>query len=144
MEISQEAFAEYVERMRERALAEEVKRLQECAARLGEDIFKNDDVIRFKKKFTEGGIDYTYAAIKAGGQWFLSGPRNAAISFTWDELVMWMIKGVPVERYAALTEDYQAMADRPAPRIDSTVANSVDMTPPWAESRMGKKYDEKA
>jgi hypothetical protein len=143
MEISREAFAEFVERKREKALAEEVKRLQECAARLGEDIFQEGAVLRFKKRFGEGTIAYTYATIKAAGKWYLSGPMHGQIGMTWDELIMWMIKGVPVEEYEVLFSKYE-IDRREAPRINSTVANSVNMTPPWAESRMGEKYDEKA
>jgi len=49
-------------------------------------------VIFFEKQFNRNGQWYTYAAVKANGLWYSTGPR-APKGFTWDQLVEWMYGG---------------------------------------------------
>jgi hypothetical protein len=65
-------------------------------AQLPEDDFGNGAVITFQKQFREGGRIYDYAAIKAAGLWYSTGPL-APKGFTWDALMAWLIRDIPVE-----------------------------------------------
>lgn len=51
----------------------------------GADKFKNGTVIRWKHRFSQGGKKYTYAALKAGGRWYLTNQQGTML--TWDQLV---------------------------------------------------------
>lgn len=71
-------------------LAEEVAALQkrlDFYDGLPEDDFGNGAVVVFEKKFNVGGVTYTYAAVKGGGFWYLSGDTNRR---TWDGLLDYM------------------------------------------------------
>lgn len=57
--------------------------------RFGEDDFEDGDVLRFDKKFHQRGQVYSYAAIKANGLWYTTGP-NSPKAYTWDELVQFL------------------------------------------------------
>ena len=67
--------------------------------RFPEDNFKEGTVIKYRKRFTPGGINYRYAAIKVNGLWFTTGPRSPK-GYTWDELTEWMDDGVQKIRVA--------------------------------------------
>lgn len=61
---------------------------------LGDDTYENGSVVRFDKKLTKDGILYNYAAIKAGnGRWYLTGAATALGGFTWEEFVLWLVRG---------------------------------------------------
>ncbi len=51
---------------------------------LPEDDYANGAIVVFEKKFASGGIVYTYAAVKGGNFWYLSGDTNRR---TWDGLL---------------------------------------------------------
>jgi hypothetical protein len=81
-------------RDRSDALREEIeahyKRAADLEARLAryetlpKDEYDNGSVVVFEKKFTKSGITYTYAAVKGGGFWFLSGESNRR---TWEGML---------------------------------------------------------
>jgi len=89
------------EKLRQRMIDKKVEEKLRLIEEFGPDEAPNEMVIRFRKQFTNGGITYTYAAIKVGGKWFTTGPRGAC--YTWDELVGWLISGdVPTTEYEVL------------------------------------------
>jgi hypothetical protein len=61
--------------------------------KFGNDIHPDNTVIRFRKRFPNGTVNYRYAAIKADGLWFTTGPK-APKGFTWEQLTTWMGDGV--------------------------------------------------
>lgn len=68
---------------------EEVEAKLRIIEQLGDDIFDEGDVLRFMKNFD--GTVYKYAAIKANGMWYTTGPRGQR--FTWDEFKLWLVSG---------------------------------------------------
>jgi len=48
------------------------------------------DLIRWSKRFSFSGTRYDYAALKAGGHWYVT---RSAMSYTWEELVKRISKG---------------------------------------------------
>lgn len=85
-----------------RQLAETEKKLQWLES-FPEDDFEDGSVITFDKSYEseydykvndDEGKWYKYAAIKADGRWYLSGPKNGGITKDWEALVLFMSKGV--------------------------------------------------
>lgn len=84
----------HVIRDRSDALREEIeahyKRAADLEARLAryaslpQDDYDNGAVVVFEKKFNKTGIVYTYACVKGGGYWFVSGDTNRR---TWEGLL---------------------------------------------------------
>ncbi len=76
-----------------------VERQQEQKLQMGQDVFEDGDVIRWKKRFRNrdgslGEQSYTYAALKAGGKWYTTGSTarsGAAHGRTWAGLLAFMI-----------------------------------------------------
>lgn len=104
--IAAQAEANRVDRLRrelqaaERDLAE--RQRKESALADAIDRFGTDDrlvdgcVIMFNKTFsTNRAKVYNYAAIRAGGRWFTTGPKSPK-SYTWVELISWMVGSDPV------------------------------------------------
>jgi hypothetical protein len=52
-----------------------------------EDPYENDTVLIFRKQFKRGSRVYDYAAIRIGGLWFLTGPQQSGLSYTWPKLI---------------------------------------------------------
>ena len=71
-----------VVRSRIEALENELAELQ----RFGEDIYENGEVLIFSGSFNSG-TNYSYAALKADGRWFLTGSRNENQYLSWDSLI---------------------------------------------------------
>lgn len=44
-------------------------------------------VICWRRRFNNGGVSYTYAAVKAARKWFVSGSQQGGICYSWEELV---------------------------------------------------------
>jgi hypothetical protein len=65
-----------------RMLKKELKRLESRPEEPEED----GNVITFMKQFAAGGIVYSYAALKAKGLWYTTGPKSPK-GYTWDELL---------------------------------------------------------
>lgn len=76
-------------------LKAEIKELEKDAeqvSRFGEDSdYPEQSVIFFRKQFGESGPIYTYAAVKGGGLWYLTGKVDYPIDF--DELVEGWLAG---------------------------------------------------
>lgn len=70
----------------ERRLAEvaDLEARLERYASLPKDEYDNGAVVVFEKKFGPAGITYTYACVKGGGFWFVSGDTNRR---TWEGLI---------------------------------------------------------
>lgn len=69
------------------AIDAEVERLLAKKAKIEampQDDYANGAVVVFEKKFAPGGIVYTYAAVKGGGFWYLSGNHTR---FSWESLL---------------------------------------------------------
>lgn len=58
-----------------------------------DDSFPNGQVIRFRKKFEEHGLDYLYAAIKVQNYWYVTGPRHGGKSLSWQSLILFLTGG---------------------------------------------------
>lgn len=70
----------------------------EAARAFGADIYEDGQVLRFRKQLTPAVQEYTFAAIKAAGLWWLSGRRHSTKPLTWFELVVFWMDGRPVTR----------------------------------------------
>jgi hypothetical protein len=57
----------------------------------GADAFLDRTVITFEKTFVEGGLAYSYAAIKVNGSWYTTG-RSGRV-YTWEDLLKWLVSG---------------------------------------------------
>jgi hypothetical protein len=71
-----------VVRSRIEALEQELAEL----AKFGDDVYEDGEVLIFSGSFVSG-TNYHYAAIKAGGSWFLTGARNENQYLSWGNLV---------------------------------------------------------
>lgn len=91
---------------------ERYERLIEEAMRFGEDDYPEGTVIKFRKQFVEGGEKYRYAAIKANGLWYTTGPKSPK-GYTWDELVAWLSQGVQVKKIWLMGKCGQVTQDGP-------------------------------
>jgi hypothetical protein len=81
--------------LEERQVQAEVEKRLKLIEAYGDDNFPEGAVIRFKKQFRPDSTAYSYAAIKANGQWYTSGPKSTR-AYSWLELVAWLVAGVPV------------------------------------------------
>jgi hypothetical protein len=80
---------------RKRVLERTIERAQEKLDQLeimGEDDYEDGAVLTFKKRFTPGGIAYTYVALKIAGGWYLSGRQHGSVGRTWDSLVEFIVE----------------------------------------------------
>lgn len=50
------------------------------------DPFEDGAVIRWKRRFNQRGTTYTYAALRAGGEWWMTG-RIHGTSYTFEDIV---------------------------------------------------------
>jgi hypothetical protein len=82
----------HAERLRARAEAAENQAFG--LLELGEDDFEDGDVLWFKKRFAEypDAKEYTYAALKAAGFWYLTGRTMQRMH--WSALVNFLSEGV--------------------------------------------------
>ena len=71
------------------AYDEALKCEAESVARYGHEPEADGSVIRWRMRFRKGGVKYIYAAVKANGLWYTTGP-NSPKGYTWDELVSWL------------------------------------------------------
>ncbi len=71
------------------AYASAVAKEQEREVRYGPEPSKNGAIITWRMRFHIKGLKYHYAAIKADGLWYTTGP-NSPKGYTWDELVSWL------------------------------------------------------
>lgn len=81
--------------------SEEIAKLRAEAVKLNARIEKlelgrwgkepaNGSVFKIERRFERNGAGYTYAAVRAGGSWYLTGTRGDAVkAMTWDELKRW-------------------------------------------------------
>lgn len=65
-----------------------------------EDPCRDGDVLTFRKRFSPGQRAFTYAALRSGGRWYLTGQTTKA--FAWAELCEWLATGVPVTKVTLL------------------------------------------
>lgn len=64
-----------------------IKKLQ--FGRFGEEP-SNGAVFKIERRFEQYGKGYTYAAVRAGGSWFLTGTRGDAVKeMSWEQLKTW-------------------------------------------------------
>lgn len=76
---------------------ETVQRLLEARASYGEDRFYDGAVLVFDRVFDR--TTYHYAAVRAKGLWYVTGPTSSGKARTWDELTEWLASGTPAELF---------------------------------------------
>lgn len=78
----------YAALRREEARQEKIRQARELQDKLGrEEDYEVDSVILFKIQFEEDGLEYAYAAVKAGNdRWYITGARQSNQSLTFDQL----------------------------------------------------------
>jgi hypothetical protein len=59
----------------------------------------DSSVIRFKKQFEVDGKQYAYAAIFAGGRWYITGAAGSRSSYDLDQLILFLVAGKVPTRY---------------------------------------------
>ena len=59
----------------------------------------DSSVIRFKKQFEVDGKQYAYAAIFAGGRWYITGGAGSRSSYDLDQLILFLASGKVPTRY---------------------------------------------
>lgn len=80
-----------------RARAERLLAKAEMLDNLPAEPEPDDDgaaVIWFRKQFSSGGREYTYAAVLADGLWWTSGPQGGGTGRKWDALIQWIYENV--------------------------------------------------
>lgn len=82
------AMKRYLELDIERKLRQ-LEELEEKYAKYGEDECEDGVVVIFDYQFVPGGRVYSYAAIKAGGLWYTTGPKSPK-AFTWEQFIDWL------------------------------------------------------
>jgi uncharacterized small protein (DUF1192 family) len=67
----------------------ELAEIEERREKFGPDLDEGD-VVTFTKTFSDAknATRYSYAAIKANGMWYTTGPKSPK-AYTWDELTEW-------------------------------------------------------
>lgn len=74
--------------MAQRTLERAQEQIDKLLNRKNEPRGKKRNVIFYRKTF-DNGITYTYAAVRAKGLWYTTGPKSPK-GFTWDELLDWL------------------------------------------------------
>lgn len=82
-------------------LRQQAERLEQIAEERGKydtDPFKNGTVLKIDMKYRTGNRSYSYAAIKIGGRFYLTGKMGGVLApltqgKTWDEFVSWLAQG---------------------------------------------------
>jgi hypothetical protein len=87
MTISIEEINRQIERRLEEI--EHLSRRRALLESLPEDIFENGNIISFTKHFAGTSTEYSYAAIKARGLWYTTGPKSPK-AYTWTDLIEWL------------------------------------------------------
>lgn len=82
--------------MRREFIEKQIEILTEKLAKLDrfgeEDPFDDGAVIQFEKQFGNGRL-YSYAAIRADGLWYTTGPRSPK-GYTWEDFTQFLADGV--------------------------------------------------
>lgn len=102
------AQAEATLRAAEQTAARAAERIVALSNRPDEPTTDDPDgalVLWFKRTFN-GGMQYTYSAVKAGSLWYLTGPRIAA-GKTWDEFLDWLDDDLITPLWQATDEGWQ-------------------------------------
>lgn len=68
------------------------ERLKESGVLLPEEPQTDGSVIVFQYRFNPSGVKYMYAAIRAKGLWYTTGPQSTR-GYEWREFVEWLRKG---------------------------------------------------
>lgn len=72
----------------------------------GTDPHDEGTVIKFERRFKLSAKTYNYAAIKAGGKWYVTGGAESPQRVTWDEFLLWLVgsdNAEPVMQYRVMT-----------------------------------------
>jgi hypothetical protein len=68
----------------------------------GDDLV-DGTIVQFWKQFTVGGREYMYAAIRADGKWYTTGPKSPK-GYTWEEFTLWLVSGIPASAYLVVKQ----------------------------------------
>ena len=55
----------------------------------GDDCYQDGDILAWEMAYDYHGKEYHFAAIRAGGRWYMTG--KSTIAYTWDELVGFLV-----------------------------------------------------
>jgi hypothetical protein len=75
----------------------EVQRRLALAEKIGDDSYEDGTILRFTKKLAPTSTPYTFAALKAGNGWYLTGAMANPGRQTWLQLVAWLVSGEPIQ-----------------------------------------------
>ena len=115
---------------RRAAIDRQVARLLEHAAQLerfpDRDPYEDGQVLRFTRIL--GGTRYSYAAIRAGGRYWVTGTDKASRS--WMQFVEWLVEAGEIASFEELVTSAQTDAEPPPEDEDPYAAVMIDGTPP--------------
>lgn len=97
------------ELLRERRATEALESRLAAIAEWGQDTYENGTVVAFNRTIRDN--TYTYAAVKAGDHWYVTGagPNRQP----WDEFVLWLTQeGAPTTNFSVLFD----------PKVDEVTA----------------------
>ena len=115
-----------------KALAEALAEEERTQQKFGDDQ-EDGAVIAFRVRFSKGGVNYDYAALRSQGLWYTTGPKSPK-GFTWQELTEWLdevhrVSKITVLREGKATENAkQRVARAQHPAADSTESALAHMT----------------
>lgn len=79
-----------------------------------------NELVQAAQAAEEGAKAYTYVALRAGGRWYLSGPKQADKPRTWEEFVLWLAAdGEPVTELVTMLEATPLAAQAPRALTDA-------------------------
>lgn len=84
------------------AYDEALQQEREAQSRYGEEPERNGAVITWCMRFHKKGTKYRYAAIKAEGLWYTTGP-SAPKGYSWDNLTAWLDEAHKVYGFKVLS-----------------------------------------
>lgn len=73
----------------------------------GEDVYKEETVLCFYKKFRSGTQTYTYMAAKIAGKWYLTGPQQSGLYYDWGGLINFIISNALEEVEVWMVTDWE-------------------------------------
>lgn len=80
--------------LRDRLHKQKIEKELEVKAQLvqeyGEDEYADGQVIKFSKTFKDNA--YSYVALKAAGNWYVTGQMSRNV-YTWEQLVLFLVGG---------------------------------------------------
>jgi len=109
------------EELYKRKVEEGVQKMLRLIEQFGEDTHPEGTVLKFIKLFEGTDRAYTYLALKAGSRWHLSGTRTTNQTVSWEELVQFLVRGIPTPGYQKMITVEEADEE-----VDNAIAASYE------------------